>query len=300
LGELGAIAIGAIVASIACVLTTRAYRQRRWHRLIWGFKIPANERPKIVLETIEGEETGLYRRPTAGLGAVEAVTHLSTALNASRSGLTRRSTRALAHPIALSFSSEALADEWCSTADIVVVGGPKSNDITRQVLASFGCQPPPGSEIPDKDLLQLTEALRMTVGDGEGGLGVATQGNYLYWFGEKVAGHVTYNDDDASGRATYHGYDYGVVLRLPSPTNPAHRLVVIFGSQTFGVAAAARWLANLRRRQAGPKEQKSRESMAKQKNIAVLIRAGVVHGQLSEPEVVETVPLPDHLVPRDW
>lgn len=297
MGELGAIAIGVLVASIACILAARAYRQSRWQRTIWGFKLPAGERPKIIIETVEGEETGLYRRPTAGLGAVEAVTHLSTAINATRSGVVSRVKRALEKPIALSFSSEAQADEWCSTTDTIVIGGPKSNQITRQILAAFGCQPPPGTQIPEQELLQLTEALRMSEGGTEGGLGVATQGNAIFWFGERYAGHVTFETDDASGRSAYHGYDYGVILRLPSPTNRDRRLVVVFGSQTFGVAAASWWLADLRRRQAGPKV---REIMAKKKNVAVLVKADVSDGQLSPPTIVEAVVLPDQIEPRNW
>lgn len=300
MGEIGAIAVGAVGAAVLLVISTsvaRWYGHGRWQRTIWGFRLPAGERPKIIMETIEGEETGLYRRPTAGLGAVAAVASLSSAINITRSGLIHRATRSLAHPAALSFSTEALADEWCSDSDTVVVGGPKSNQISRQILAAFGCQPPTGSKVPDEELLQLTAALRMTESDGEGGLGVATQDNAIYWFGEKYAGHVTLATDDATGRDAYRGYDYGVVLRLPSPTNSDRRLVVVFGSQTFGVAAASSWLANLRRRQAGPKVRKL---MAKKKNVAVLVEADVAHGQLADPKLVEIVVLPDHLEPRNW
>jgi hypothetical protein len=297
LGELEVIVIGVLATSVVCIAAARAHRQSRWQRTIWGFKIPADERPKIIIETIEGEETGLYRRPTAGLGAVEAVTHLSTAINATRGGVVRRAERALANPIALSFSSEALADEWCSTTDTIVIGGPKSNRITRQVLSAFGCQPPPGTQIPEQELLQLTEALRMDEGGGEGGLGVATQGRTIYWFGDLYAGHVTDEADAASGRSAYHGYDYGVILRLPSPTNRERRSVVVFGSQTFGVAAASWWLADLRRQQAGPKV---RELMAKKRNVAVLVKVDVTDGELSRPSLVDAVVLPDQIEPRNW
>jgi len=226
-----------------------------------------------------------------------AVGHLSTAISATRSGLLRSATRSVEHPVAISFSSEALADEWCSTSNTIVIGGPKSNQITRQVLAAFGCQPPQGSQVPDDELLQLTAALRMVEGTDEGGLGVATQGNEIYWFGKTYAGHVTLDMDDATGQIAYHGYDFGVVCRLPSPTNKARRLVVVFGSQTFGVAAASSWLANLRRRQAG---SEGRREMANKRNVAVLVKADVAHGQLGEPSLVEVVALPDRLEPRDY
>ncbi|HET6949317.1 MAG TPA: hypothetical protein VFI47_03020 [Acidimicrobiales bacterium] len=300
MGGIGAIAIGAVGATFLLLLgamAVRIYGHSRWQRTIWAFKLPAGEQPKIIIETIEGQETGLYRRPTAGLGAVAAVAQLSTALDASRSGLVRRMARSLEHPVALSFSSEPLADEWCSNADTVIVGGPKSNQITAQVLRGFGCQPPPGPDAPDDELLRRTGDLRMSPGAEADGLGVATQGNSIYWFGKKYAGHVTFATDEATGKDAYMGYDYGVLLRLPSPTNEGRRSVVVFGSQTFGVDAASSWLVNLRRRTAGARV---RRLMATQKNVAVLVEADVKHGTLGEPKLKDIVVLPDRLAPRHW
>jgi hypothetical protein len=298
-GGTGFFAIGAVsaVSLVAlCVVVGRFYGQKRWQRIIWGFKLPAQVRPKIIIETIEGEETGLYRRPSAGFGAVAAVAQLSIALNASRSGLARRMARSLEHPVALSFSSEQQADSWCSNADTVIVGGPKSNEIAAEVLRAFGCQSS-GSDLEEDELLRQTSALRASGGGASKGLGVATQGNSIYWFGEKYAGNVTVATDPTPGTTGYNGYDYGIVLRLPSPTDSARRSVVVFGSQTFGVDAASTWLVNLRSHTAG---RKVRATMAKHRNVAVLVKADVRDGGIEDVELREMVVLPDPLSPRHW
>lgn len=305
MGEIGDIAIGAagaVAAVLLAALIIRVHHDRQWQRTVWAFKFPAREQPKIIMESIEGEETGLYRRPTAGLGAVAAATQLTTIINASRRGWLRRLDRSLEYPIALEFSSEPEADTWCSTADTIIVGGPKSNHITAQVVRAFGCQPEhvdvpdPVFEAEEKELLNRTADLRLPGGDATG-LGVATLRNNVYWFGTKYAGSVSVKTDATTGTRSYNGYDYGVVLRLPSPTAGDRRTVVVFGSQTFGVEAASRWLVTLRSRTAGRNE---RTRMAKQKNLAVLVKVDVKHGQLSEPQLVEAVPLPDRLERRHW
>jgi len=305
-GETGFIAIGAVGAVAVVVLTglvLRVRHQRQWQHTVWSFGFPAKERPKVIMETIEGEETGLYRRPSAGLGAVAAVAQLATVINASRSGLVQRLDRSLQYPIALEFSSEPAADSWCSTADTIIVGGPKSNHITAQVLRAFGCQPEhidvgeADFEAEEKELLNRTRDLRPEGEEVAKGLGVATLRNNLYWFGDKYAGSVSFETDRSTGTRSYNGYDYGVVLRLPSPTSDDRRTVVVFGSQTFGVDAASRWLVNLRSRSAGRNE---RNLMAQQKNIAVLVKADVKHGQLSKPRLIDAARLPDSLERRHW
>jgi hypothetical protein len=301
----GGIAIGVVGAvTLLALYGFLVWRQNRWQRVIWAFKVPSDQRPKIIIESIPGEKTVLYQRPSAGFGAVAAVAHLSTALNGSRSGRVRRTARSLEHPVELSFSSEQKADTWCSTADTVVVGGPKTNGITAQVLRQFGCQPS-GAEPSDEAREEAGEQLRSRTADlrnggapeapAAEGLGVATLGNAIYWFGDDYRGSVGVDDQPLPGASGYTGDDYGVVLRLPSPTNGDRRMVVVFGSQTFGVDAAASWLANLRRRTTAGRVRKI---MSKNRNVAVLIKAPVKDGEIGDLELVDLVVLPDLLVPR--
>ena len=300
MGGTGDIAVGAAGATTLLalfMLAVRVHGPNRWQRLVWAFKVSAHEGPKIIIETIEGAETDLYRRPDVGFGAVAAVAQLSTALNASRGGLVRRLARSLEHPVELGFSSEQKADSWCSDADTVIVGGPKSNEITAEVLRAFGCQPPQKATLDEKELLRRTSDLRPSKARPAEGLGVATQGNGIYWFGQKYEGSVRVATDPIPGTSGYNGFDYGVVLRLPSPTNPTRRTVVVFGSQTFGVVAASSWLVNLRSRAAG---RLVRKVMAKHPNVAVLVKVDVTDGGLGDLELSEIVVLPDQLLPRHW
>lgn len=292
-------AVGATFVVVAVALGARAYRQRLWQRTMWAFRVPAGGRPKIIIETIMGDVTDHYRRPSAGLGALMAVAQLSPALNDSRSGLTRRVSRSLEHATALLFSSDAEADEWCSTSDTIIVGGPKSNRKTAEVIDAFGCQPVSTSgpqQIDREELRRLTKLLRRD-DESADGLGVATEGNAIFWFGECYEGAVSYENDPAKGVVTFNGRDYGVILRLPSPSNDPQRTVVVFGSQTFGVEAASRWLVNLRGPSAG---RKVRRRLAKQKNIAVLVEVAVEDGRIGEPELVDIVTLPERLDRRHW
>jgi hypothetical protein len=296
---MGDIALGtgcALAVLLLCTLVVRVYGPNRWQRVVWAFKIPARTGPKIIVETISGEQTVLYRRPSAGFGAVAAVAQLSSALNASRSGLVRRMPRSLENPIELSFSSEEKADGWSSLADTVIVGGPKSNEITAEALRAFGCQPPAGDRVDDGEMLRRTGDLRApTAAAPAGGLGVATQDNTIYWFGTAYKGDVGESDDPVP--TGYKGADYGVVLRLPSPTNPDHRMVIVFGSQTFGVEAASSWLVKLRSRDGS---RSVRSTMAKHRNVAVLVRAEINDGLLSDIQLRELVVLPNDLLPRHW
>jgi hypothetical protein len=297
-GGTGEIVVGAACAvalGVVGALAARARRQRYWQRLIWTFRVPAKERPKVIIETIEGERTDLYKRPTAGFGAVAAVAHLTTALNASRSGMVRRLGRSLEYPIELSFSSEERADLWCSTADTVVVGGPKNNKITAAVMQAYGCQPLGDEPVEDKVLQTRTEELRPDRSAPAVGLGVATQGNTIYWFGETYEGTVGVSDEPVPGTTGYNGDDYGVVLRLPSPTRDARRTLVVFGSQTFGVDAASLWLVQLRSRTT---TRRLRSAMGKSRNVAVLVKAEVRDGTLDKVQVEDLAELPDRMAVR--
>jgi hypothetical protein len=184
-----------------------------------------------ILEPVDGAATEQYNRPSTGYGAAVAAAHLSNALNSSRPGFFRRTKGALARPIAITTSSNQIATDWCSARDTVLVGGPKHNRFTRRVLTHFGCQG------EGADRLARTAACRGEPGVATG-LGLATEGNTICWFGDPHVGSVTDRDPDPDADG-YNGVDYGVVLRVPSPLNPSRRMVVVFGSQTFGVAAAA-------------------------------------------------------------
>jgi hypothetical protein len=285
--------IVALIVAVLPITIARIWEPYRLQRYIWKFSGASRDQPRIIIEHIrlKDEPADQYSRPNAGFGAVAAVLALSTALNASRRGLFRRVHRSLEKPIELGFSSEGRADGWGSDHDTVVMGGPKHNGITEEVLRAFGCQPPGHGSVSEDELVRLTRSLR---GDGEvaDGLGVATRVNTIFWFGDRYTGKVE-NVDSPGSTSKYAGDDYGVVLRVPSPTNAASRMVVIFGSQTFGVQAASSWLVNV-----PTHGRRDRSLMARHRNIAVLVKASVVDGVVGDAQLIEIVPLPDDLRSR--
>ena len=126
-------------------------------------------------------------------------------------------------------------------ADLLVLGGAKNNEITRKLLAG----------IP--------------------GLPFSAPAEVISWSGTDYEGVV-------DGEMVTH--DYGYVVRAPNPFAPSRRIVVIAGSHTYGVVAAARWLA---------------ESGAGRKvpaDVAVLVEAEVLgDGHVAVPKVVHQVAL---------
>jgi hypothetical protein len=279
------------------LLVPRVYEPNRRQHYIWKFKGASAGLPKIVIETVEGGETDLYHRPSTGYGAVAAVAQLTNAINASRQGFFRRTNRSLENPLDLCFSTDQIAEFWCRNHDIVLVGGPKHNRLTAQVLHKFGRQPDRAA-VPAPDLLAETAACRLD-GDHASHLGIATQGATLYWYGHPYEGSVTDKAADPSvprSPVGPTGVDYGVVLRLPGHRDAHRRLIVVFGSQTYGVTAASMWLVNVRTLRAIT--PKARRMMGRHRNIAVLVRADVNDGVLSPPEMVDIVALPDPLPVR--
>jgi hypothetical protein len=241
----------------------------------------------------------MYTRPSTGFGTVAAVAQLTNSLNAARQGFFGRTARSLQHPIEICFSSDQMATEWCKTRDTVVVGGPKNNHTTRDLLAAYGCQRPDNPEPSHDRLLDRTRARRANPDanpevepDVALGLGVATQDNTIYWFGEAFTGSVRDHDHEDPSAIGFTGTDYGVVLRLPSLMDSQFRTIALFGSQTFGIQAAATWLVTVESRST---LRKNRRTMARHRNIAALVKARVNNGIVSRPELIEILALPDPL-----
>jgi hypothetical protein len=287
------------VAAGLGIVVPRVYEPDRRRRVIWKFDTGSKVLPGIIIEPVEGFTTGMYTRPSTGFGSVAAVAQLTNALNASRQGFFRRTARSLQNPIEICFSSDQLAQEWCRNRDTVVVGGPKNNTLTRDLLVAYGCQPAgnPSTTEPQTEQQLCDRTLASRGGPGSdsdiaAGLGVATSDNTIFWFGEPYKGSVRDHDHEEPGAIGFTGLDYGVVLRLPSLMDSQQRTIAIFGSQTFGIQAAASWLVTAQSRSTS---RKDRRTMARHRNIAALVKARVNNGIVSRPELIEIVALPDPL-----
>jgi hypothetical protein len=279
-----------VANAVALVLSPR-----RRQRQVWGFRASGPSRPRIIVETTEGGRTELYTRPNVGFGAVTAVAQLTSALNPSSYGVAGRILRRARRSIEICSISDSRADGWSGDFDTVLIGGPKNNRLTHAALAAFGCQPSPGADPLDEvELIRRTGDRRRSEALASG-LGVATQGNTIYWFGTPYRGDVGDLEVQQGGTSGYEGHDYGVVLRLPglhAEVDSPRRMVVVFGSQTFGVGAAAAWLVNVRSRRVS---RSHRILLASHPNIAVLVKADVVDGVAGDPVLVDIVALPARL-----
>lgn len=161
-------------------------------RRTWRFGADAR-RLTVVVASSADVDTGQYTRPTTGVGQVRAMSLLVPLLVRAYRDVDLQQVNLSAHTPGRDLET-----------DLLLLGGPKSNEITARALAS----------LPD---------LPLTV-----------DGNLIGWNGARYEGAV---DGDRVVR------DYGYVVRAPSPFAPGRRLVVVAGSHTFGTVAAARWLA---------------------------------------------------------
>lgn len=286
------LAAASAVAALVLSAWSRLISPRSRRRAVWTFKnISLDVTPGIIIDHVAGEKTDLYTRPSTGYGAVRAVAQITNSLNSSRSGFFNRSQQFLEHPIEVCFATDQLASEWLRTRDVILVGGPKNNEITAEVLSYWGgyeLREPPAGDVPAGD---LSRSMR-----------IWTDGNTIHWFGETHTGDVADTKPEVRGNVGFNGIDYGIALRLPSPSDPKNlRVVVLFGSQTFGIMAATDWLV----RQGGSRDKSwdgssSTRSLRRSENLAVLLRSRVHNGVIERSELMDIRPLDSHLIPARW
>lgn len=161
-------------------------------RRTWRFERAADRLIMVVSSSAE-VDTGQYTRPTTGVGQVRAM-----------SLLVPRLVRAYRDVDLQQVSlSEGLPGRDLE-ADLLLLGGPKTNEVTGRALDALPALP------------------------------LRVDGNVIAWGEERFEGRVL-GDRVVS--------DFGYVVRAPSPFAPGRRIVVVAGSHTFGTVAAARWLA---------------------------------------------------------
>jgi hypothetical protein len=164
-------------------------------RRTWRFPDDAGQLTVVVASSAD-VDTGRYTRPTTGVGQVRAMSLLVPLL-----------VRAYRNVDLQQVSLSAQTPGRDLESDLLVLGGPKSNEIAERTLTALA-------------------ALR--------GLPLRVRGNVITWEGTPYQGEV------AEERVVK---DYGYVVRADSPFAPGKRVVVVAGSHTFGTVAAARWLA---------------------------------------------------------
>jgi hypothetical protein len=161
-------------------------------RRTWRFTDDADQLTVVVASSAD-VDTGQYTRPTTGVGQVRAMSLLVPLLVRAYRTVDLQQVCLSAHTPGRDLE-----------ADLLLLGGPKSNEISERALRALP------------------------------GLPLTVHGNLLSWAGTTYLGEV-------HGERVVR--DYGYVIRAASPFAPGRRLVVVAGSHTFGTVAAARWLA---------------------------------------------------------
>ncbi len=150
---------------------------------------------RVCVSSSPGIATGDYRRPTTGIGQAKALAQISPSLTKAWRDVDVQN---------VYFSEEVAGSDL--EADLILIGGPKTNALTRRVLDRVANQ-----------------------------TGCTQEGSTIIVGDRHLEGEV---DDDATG------IDYGLVMRIANPFSPMHRLIVLSGSHTFGTVAAARFLVS--------------------------------------------------------
>lgn len=187
-----------VLALIAGSVVTAVVGLGRWlvfsllpARRIWRYA--DGDRLTLIVSSSAFVDTGKYSRPTTGIGQVRAMSLLVPSL-------ARAYRKVDLEQVRLS----AVTPGKDLEADLLVLGGPKNNEIARKLL----------DRLPH---------LPFTVDD-----------DVIDWGGQLYEGAT-------SGPDVVR--DFGYIVRAPNPFAPGRRIVLLAGSHTFGTVAAARWLA---------------------------------------------------------
>ncbi len=160
---------------------------------LWQLREPRNL--VIITAASDSSHTGQYRRKSTGIGQMRAMAYLAPSLTAAYPDIELRNVR---------LSDENLAS--ARDADLLLLGGPKNNQQTRELL----------------DLLQEQQPANQ-------------QGSVILWDGDEHLGDA---EDDAVID------DFGLMIRTRNPFSPRDRTAVLLtGSHTHGTMAAAKFFA---------------------------------------------------------
>jgi hypothetical protein len=196
LGAVFGLAISAVLAFLAKrVQVSRAKR-------LWRLREPSTV--SVVLSTSASVGTGAYIRKMTGLGQARALGLLAPSL-------TRAYGETDSNAVTLSVFTNGVSRQ----GDLILLGGPKNNEVTREVLHRMASTLPITMQtIGDEKILQRT---------ADGSLAVLPPAS---------------TPAPSQSRA---GYDYGYILRAVNCFNPKTSVTVFAGTHTYGTAAAVRY-----------------------------------------------------------
>ena len=167
-------------------LGARTASRRRW-------TLAAPERMRICIAASPDVETGEYRRPSTGIGQAVALALIAPSIARGWRDVDIQS---------VYFPHELPGQDLES--DLILLGGPKTNDQTRSALHELSAR-----------------------------LGATQEGSVIVAGGQRFEGSSDSNSIES---------DYGLVIRTSNPFSPKHRIIILSGSHTYGTVAAARFL----------------------------------------------------------
>ncbi|KAA0676661.1 hypothetical protein [Azospirillum brasilense] len=181
---LASAAAGALIAHIMHIV-----RKRIPARLSWGLK--EHRTSVFVLATSAKVDTGEYIRYSSGIGQIRAVGILVPGF--IRAYKTINSSNVLL--------SEELPEIYCGR-DLIVIGGPKNNKLTE-------------------DLLKKMDKLPYTM------------------VGNQIINRISNTKIKGVIKNGFVTEDYGLIIKTRNPYNREARCLIIMGTHTYGLDAAA-------------------------------------------------------------
>jgi hypothetical protein len=190
------LALSAVITfALARVRISRAKR-------LWRLEKP--DSLTVVLSTSGYELTEAYERKMTGLGQARALGMLVPSLTRAYGNINTNA-------VTLSVYSDGASRE----GDLILLGGPKNNEVTRDVLLRLA------TVLPVTLRTEGDEVIVRRTADG----------------GEEVLEPAS----TPSPSRDRPGYDYGYILRARNCFNSATSMTVFAGTHTYGTAAAVRY-----------------------------------------------------------
>lgn len=242
------LAVDALVGIVVSVVLASVPLMRWWllkrrARKLWPIQA---SRVAVVLSTSAATDTGKYIRTASGIGQVRALAIIVPSIYRAWRGRLD-----VSHVLL----SENVTTEW--TRDLIVLGGPKNNQVTDQILKKF-----------------------QRAASSHPGWPVVTQVNStIFWSGIEYEAEVCQDGSIAE--------DFGLILRWRNPFNERMSLVMLAGASTFGTIAASMWYCGENR----PSEDTASKDLKDAPHFIALVRADVRNGHVAIPSLVQGVSL---------
>jgi hypothetical protein len=221
------------------------YEQRRARRL-WLLRRllrSANDLNVIVSDSA-AVHTGRYLRRSTGLGQARAIGLLSPSLSHAYKGLPTEFVK---------LSSDCVGDDRCG--DVVILGGPKNNSVTRLLFERLGSRYP---------VSMITSA-----GD-----------DAIVWRDHGVEEHFP---DRNPPPLSHGGKDFGLILRTNNCFDETGTVTLFAGTHTYGTLAAALFFVRHPKRilELGPEE------------FAIVVECNVEpDGHVERPHCIRSTTIP--------